>query len=292
MRDIFIERLLLVLAGVMLAGASGCRTPLPTGHVDSDDANWKHFTNVASALEWSNSDNGGGYFHALETLGLTNWTFIHGPVLVAQGDRRKVMIQPVPDLWKADAQVLLASGNVTGDGQPKYILTAGWWGPLAGVLAVYDGHLKKLVELKMECIWGIELKDVTGDGVDEILCWEDEHHGSGFWMRWLTVVKYIEGRGLVVVWRGSTYYEVDKNLEISDIWIEQKKGQSARIWKKDIYRQHLEPGDRNGNRELIKGQPNELSSYVWNSATLRFEEDGAKIIEPDPGDDVRLAPRW
>jgi hypothetical protein len=96
----------------------------------------------------------------------------------------------------------------------------------------------------------------------------------------LTIVKYIDGKGLVVVWRGPTYDERCKYLTKYDIWFEQKADVPTRIWSRHTYEQFPEPGDRNGKRELVKRYPNKLSSYVWNSAISRFEEDEAKISEP------------
>jgi hypothetical protein len=162
---------------------------------------------------------------------------------------------------------------------------------MGGVVAVYDHSLRKIAELEMESVWGIELTDLTNDGTCEILCWEDQHHGSGLWQRRLTVLKYIEGKGLLVVWRRPTYDEACENLDKHDIRIKYKKGQATGIWMKHVYRQWLEPGDRNGERELVKTHPNERSIFIWNSATLRFEEDEAKISEPSVRGDGKPAPQ-
>jgi hypothetical protein len=258
----------------VIVSSSGCRTFQQAGDLQKDDADWKRFVDTAQMLDLRSESGLSNYYAACETLGLTNLNyFIHGPVVAAKGTIRHVFQNP-PKIWEAsDDQVLIVQGKVIGTNRSEYILGAGWSGPMGGVLAVYDTHLHKLAEIEMEDIWSIETKDVTADGSDEIICWEDEHHGNGLWTRWMTILKYVDGKGLVAVWRGATYDEAGESLNKYDISIEQKKGQPSRIRSKHTYEQYLEPGDRNGNRELIKSHPNEVSSYVWNPATLRFEEE-------------------
>lgn len=274
----------------LFALSTGCHTPGLPRQIRSDDRAWTAFTQIAKALEWSDSDKGNAYFDALNRLALANYR-IHGPILIAEQERTHVSRKPVPKVWECDDQVLVAAGDVTGDGKPEFVLGAGWSGPMGGVLAVYDPDLRKIAELEMESIWGIEIADLTNDGAHEILCWEDQHHGSGLWQRQLTVLKHVEGKGLAVVWQGSTYEEACDNLDKHEIRIEQKRGRPARIWTKHVYGQSLDPGDRNGQRELAKSHPNDLSSYLWNPTTLRFETDGANISEPSVRGDRNPVPQ-
>ena len=272
--DMQLIKLAVIILGVIFT-MPRCVTSPPAKEAREEDSGWNQFLTVANALDLS-SNNLDEYYDAIKTLDLKD-CYIQGPVLIAEGTRKQVSRQPAPKAWEGDDQVLVASGDVDGDGKSEYILGAGWSGPFAGVLAVYDSDLKKLAELKMECIWGVEIQDITGDGADEIICREDQHHGSGLWQQRMTIVKYLEGKGLVVVWSGNTYNEAGTYLDKYDIWIEQKKCQPARIWERHTYEQFLEPADRYDNRELVQRNPNELSSYIWNPATLQFEKDETNV---------------
>jgi len=276
---------------ILLSATSGCLTSLHTNNIQPRETDWKHFVEVARNVtidEYSQEDKGKKYYDALEVLGLTNYTWIHGPVLIAEGDRKRIARHPVPEVWKTDSQLLLASGDINGDHKPEYVLGAGWSGPMAGVLAVYDNTLSKIAELKTECIWDIELKDLTGDGTCEILCWEDQHHGSGLWQRRLTVLKYVKNTGLDVVWRGSTYDQAGDYLDIHQIKIDQLPGKPALIIRASLSQQWPQLVD---NKTVIqRSKRREVVSYAWNKTVMHFEEQSKKNSEQDPAP-YRLQPR-
>jgi hypothetical protein len=182
---------------MLTVGVLGCQT------VDREqsavDANWSRFVSVASRTtvnNYSETDRGQSRFTALESLGLTNQVWLHNPILVAAGDRSHVSVTPIPAVCKADSQVLLAAGDVTGDGAPEFIFAAGWWGPMAGVLAVYDQDLGQIARLNTGCIWAVAVQRYSQNG-PRIVCCEDEHPGNGVFNRYTRVYRYVAGAGLV-----------------------------------------------------------------------------------------------
>lgn len=257
---------------VFFAGCVALQRPRETG---PNDQAWARFTQVANDLEVSEWEPGkeGVAFRAFDTLGLTNAWIIGCPVIIAQRDRNHAGRTPPLAVWEINKQILFVAGNVIGDAKHEYVLAAGWFGPIDGIVAVYDDQLRKIAECDMESIWDITLTDLTGDGDCEILCWEDQHHGNGLWLRRLTILKYIEEKGLVVVWRGATYDEAADGVDKYDVWIEHHEGRPARIFTKHTYRECLEPGERDGEPCRVKEHPNEIASYVWRPETMHFEKD-------------------
>jgi len=156
---------------------------------------------------------------------------------------------------------------------------------MGGVLAVYEPNLRKIAELEMECIWGIELADLTNDGTCEILCWEDQHHGSGLWQRRLTVLKYVEGGGIRVVWQGSTYDEASDFLDTHRIKIDQRRGRSAAIVQTSLSQQWPQLVD---NKPVIrKSKLHEAVSYAWDKTAMRFVKQNEGSSEQSPAGDMR-----
>ena len=188
----------LVAASACIAAVIvGCRAVAP--RQDADDFNWDRFVEVAGRTTvdtYSTANGGQKYFAALEFMALTNRCWIHGPILVASGDRTHVSVDPIPSVCGAQSQVLLASGDVSGDGQPEFIFAAGWWGPMAGVLAVYDQRLRQLAQIDTGCIWSVQVVR-DGPGRACIMCHEDEHPGSGLFLRYTRVYRFTAGVGLV-----------------------------------------------------------------------------------------------
>jgi hypothetical protein len=179
------------------AGTVGCSTVPPKQ--DAANVNWTRFVDLASHTtidNYSETANGKEYFAALVTLGLTNQVWMHRPILVATGTRSQVSLEPTPIICEADSQVLLAAGDVTGDTTPEFIFAAGWWGPMAGVLAVYAQDLHKVAQVETGAIWAVAI------GRDQlnrpcIMCREDEHPGNGVFNRFRRMYRYVPGVGLV-----------------------------------------------------------------------------------------------
>ena len=85
-----------------------------------------------------------------------------------------------PKPWgNIDSQILLASGDITGDENPSTFSLPDGGDRWKVCLIVYDENLHVIGRLQTDCIWQIELRDLTGDGCLEILCREEEHRGTG-----------------------------------------------------------------------------------------------------------------
>ncbi len=258
---------ILMATACLLPLATGCVTPGEPAQTYPDDKAWKAFTQTARSLEWRDWDKGRAYVNACLALGLTNYR-IRGPVFIAQKERSEIRRKPIPKIGEAHEQVLVAAGDVAGDETPEYVLGAGWSDPAGGVMAVYDQDLRKMAELNIECVWGIELKDLTNDGRCEILCWEDQHQGRGLWQRRLSILRYVEGKGLAVIWKGSTYDQVGDFLETHRIAIDQPRGGSAVIVQTLLRKEWPQ---RVGNEWLVRtSEPRSSASYVWDKAQARF----------------------
>ncbi len=271
---------------VLLVGLATLWACAALGQDKAREDAWKRFVIAAGETtngNFSKTDNGKKWLHSLEVMGLTKWTWILDPVLVAEGDRSRVFRQPIPEVWKTNGQLLLASGDINGDGRPEYILGAGWFGPMGGVLAVYDDALRKIAEREMECIWGIELKDLTADGIPEILVWEDEHKGSGQYARWLTILGFVGDKGFAVVWRGSTYFQLGYFLDTYRIGIDSPPGKTAVITQTRL---HTEWPQQVDDKWVVKAADlSETNVYVWNKADMRFQGTAEKSSEPCPPGD-------
>ena len=85
---------------------------------------------------------------------------------------------------------------------------------------------------------------------------------------YMTVLKYVSGKGLVVVWRGLAYDWADGYHEDTyRISIYKQKNKPATITNEHISRKSLRPPDWAPEDDVPD------KSYHWNSATMRFEED-------------------
>ena len=184
---------LMAICASVLVG--GCTTSRSRNTVV--DSNWNRFIEVAAQLDsYCEQDGGKTYRSALEVMGLTDQFGIHGRVLVASGDRTRVSVHPTPHVCESGDQLLLASGNIGGGAGPEFIFAAGWFGPMAGLLAVYDQDLHLLSRTDTGSIWRVKVaRDSLGRPC--IICHEDEHPGTGMFMRFIRVYRYVPGVGLV-----------------------------------------------------------------------------------------------
>lgn len=70
------------------------------------------------------------------------------------------------------------SGNVTGDGRVEYVIGTCLEGPTHGRLFVYTGPSGEPAAIPCHKVVMLELTDITGDGLSEILSLEDHHYGT------------------------------------------------------------------------------------------------------------------
>jgi hypothetical protein len=201
----------------------------------------------------------------------TAWAW-GGKLIIAKFPRTEAMVQPEPKVWETRDQVLVCAGDVCGDSRPEYVLGMGWFGPMGGVLCVYDSGMRKIAEVETQCLWGIRLEDLTNDGKKEIICWSDAHHGSGEWDRRISIYKYFDGAGLKLVWEGGLYEEFSGFLDKYEIEIKKEEGRPAVIVKKHVLSQWTEhsPDNKRANIRSFKLHPTE--AYTWSPVTRRFDK--------------------
>ena len=201
----------LLAAVCLLTGCVSTQRALPP-----DEATWQKLIKTTKQLEWSEADQGAAFEKAQKALGLEDLSpmALEGPLFIAAGDRRRVSRHPLPRIWKTEDQNLLCAGDLFADGQIEYVLGIGWFGPMGGMICIYDQHLRKITEMPADDIFALQLEDLLGDGHLELLCWQDEHHGSGEWQRYLTIFRVSRTGILQPVWQEYTYSEWG-NINIS-----------------------------------------------------------------------------
>jgi hypothetical protein len=260
---------------VLVVVACGCVSTRRTKFV-ADDVTWNQLVETVNQLQWEEADQGAAFEKAQKMLGLENYggTQLDGTLFIAHGKRNAANAHPWPRVWRTEAQKLLCTGDLYGDGRTEYVLGCGWFGPMGGAVCVYDDVLRKIAEVSVDDVFAIELEDLIGDGGLEILCWQDHHNGTDGWLRYLTVFRLSKSRGLTRVWEGSTYSL--SNLGGIDVTKHKIKilrtlGKPAVIKTEEIYSRGVHEDTENGTSYSYLKTPYTITRYVWNPVSERFE---------------------
>lgn len=241
----------------------------------SDDVTWRKLVESVSQLQWSEADQGAAFKKAQKELGLDNYSKMQlsGGLFVANGKRNAVQTHPWPEVWKTETQKLLCAGDLCGDGKTKYVLGCGWFGPMGGVVCVYDEALRKIAEVSLDDVFALKLEDVTGDGRLDILCWQDQHNGTDGWRRNLTIFRLSKTCHLKSVWEGSTYAFSNaggNDVTKHKIRILRTRDRPAVIETKEIYSRGTHVDDENGSSYSYLETPYTITRYVWNPISETF----------------------
>jgi hypothetical protein len=235
-----------------------------------DEQTWQDFVRTVKQLHSWDSAGYPAEAHSLarKMLGIEEEKYDWGcghKLIVADSPFTEVSVKPQPDVWRTADQILICSADLCGGAHPEYVLGMGWMGPAGGVLCVYDSSMRKLAGIDTYCIWGLSLRDLINDGKNEIICWSDEHPGTGEWLRCLTIYKYYDGFGLKTIWQGELYAEVLGKIDKYDIEIKNEKDRPAVILKKHVISEYKI------DNVVRKKQLQPLETYNWNSKTRHFE---------------------
>jgi hypothetical protein len=237
------------------------------------DQGWERFVKIVGDL-WHNENYDEEFLQGLKELGLdekyaSGWG---GKLIIANPPKTEAKVRPEPKVWKTDKQILACSGDICGDSRPEYVLGMGWMGPSGGVLCLYDSGLRKVAEVKTECLWGMRLQDLTDDGKNEIICWSDAHHGSGLWDRRISIYKYFDDIGLKIVWEGGLYEQMGGHLDKYEIQIKDEKGRPAVIMKKHVLSQFSEYSSDPKKTDIRFFKLHPTETYMWSIQNRQFEK--------------------
>ncbi len=259
---------------VLILAVCGCASPRQD-NPSADDVTWKKLVETVNQLQWSETDQGAAFEKAQKELGLENYGVmqIDGTLFVSDGKRNAARAHPWPRVWRTERQKLLCAGDLHGDGRIEYVLACGWSGPMGGIVCVYDDSLRKIAEVSLDDVFAIRLEDLIGDGGLEILCWQDQHHGTDGWRRCLTIFRLSKNHGLMPVWEGSTYslgnaggIDVTKHK----IRFLRTRGKPPVIETKEIYSRGTHEDEENGTSYSYLATPYTITRYVWNPVSETF----------------------
>jgi hypothetical protein len=237
-----------------------------------------------SRLQWSETNQYVAIEKAKKELGLENMGGLaEGTLFVAHGKRNAVQTHPWPRVgFDADGiyggardQKLLCAGDLYGNGKTEYVLGCGWFGPMGGVVCIYDEALRKIADVSLDDVFALQLEDLTGDGGLEILVWQDHHNGTDGWRRYLQIFRLSKSCGLKTVWEGATYSLGGAggfNVTKSKIRIRRKGGKPAVIETKEIYSRGTHQDSEDGPSYSYFETPCATTRYVWNPVSETFEE--------------------
>ena len=100
-------------------------------------------------------------------------------MILADPDSTTLEIPGAETLLNGVTWTLLGiTGNVTGDGRTEYVIGTCLEAPTYGHLFVYTGPSDEPAVIRCHKIVMLELTDITGDGLSEILSVEDNHYGT------------------------------------------------------------------------------------------------------------------
>ncbi len=233
---------------------------------------WSNFIQTVKELQSHDSTTeypNEKFYHAQKLLDMEKHDFNYwGKIIVADSPYTEAMVKPEPEVWKVNDQILVCSADLYGDTHREYAFGMGWMGPAGGILCIYDSLMRKLAEVETYCLWRISLRDLTNEGKNEILCWSDEHHGTGEWFRYLTIYGYYKNLGLKILWEGKLYNEALNCIDKYEIEINKENSKSAVIFKKHVFSQY-----HNGLDTTVyykKLEP--METFHWNSVNKQFEK--------------------
>jgi len=235
---------------------------------------WEKLVGTVNQLEWSEADDGAAFEKAQESLGLENYNAMQldGPLFVAHEMGGAAWTHPLPRPWHTEDQKLLCAGDLCGDGRTEYVLGFGWFGPMGGVVCVYDDTMRKIAEVPLDDVYGLQLEDVIGDGGLEILCWQDHHNGTDGWLRYLTIFRLSRSGVLQPIWEGFTYSELSvDNITKQKIRIRQTPGKPAVIETEEVYSRGTHEDTDDGTSYSYLETPYTTTRYLWNPVTQTFE---------------------
>jgi hypothetical protein len=86
-------------------------------------------------------------------------------------------------------QLLACRGNVFENGETGFVVGQCSSGPTFGYLRIYDHNLKLTGYCDCQRVVRMKLVDLLGDGVKEIVTWEDHHYGTDTTRRVLAIYK-------------------------------------------------------------------------------------------------------
>ena len=259
----------------LILTACGCvsahRPNTPAG-----DVTWTKLVEIVSQLQWSEADNGAAFERAQRKLGLENFGAMElgGTLSVARGNRTAARAHPWPRPWGTLDQKLLCAGDLNGDGRTEYILGCGWFGPMGGIVCIYDDTLRKIAEVALDDVFALRLEDLIGDGGLEILCWQDHHNGTDGWRRYLTIFKFSKSRGLMPVWEGDIYsLSTAGGIDVTKHKVRfiRKRGQPAVIETKHTYSRGTHQDTDSATSYSYLETPYTITRYLWNPASEKFE---------------------
>jgi len=113
---------------------------------------------------------------------------INGQIINESGGFELILAEPgVTSLTIPDAETVLngaswtllgMTANVTGNAQEEYLLGTSVEGPTHGQLFVFTGPSRESTSIACHKIVMMYLVDMTGDGLAEIVTYEDHHYGT------------------------------------------------------------------------------------------------------------------
>ncbi len=137
---------------------------------------------------------------------------------------------------------------------------------------MYDDRLQKLAEIQVAQVLGLSLRDLTGDGKDEVLAWDESRPGSGEWHRRLRTYSYFRDR-FEQVWEGSLHDQSSSFVNEREIQILPAKDSPAWIVVTLTTQKAAQYPD--GQTPVTGARhPNALTQYLWNPSSRRFELEG------------------
>ncbi|HTV43007.1 MAG TPA: hypothetical protein VMF08_20755 [Candidatus Sulfotelmatobacter sp.] len=244
--------IVIVLAFCLCGGCVSQRSLQP-----SDERTWENFVRLVNQLQWSEADQGSAFEKTQKTLGLDSYSAMEldGNVVVTPGNRHKAKPSPMPRVWAGNDEKLVCAGDLYGDGRTEYVLAFGWFGPMGGVICVYDPSLRKIVDQRVDgnVVW-LELDDLLHDGKLELICCQDHHHGTDGWLRDVTVYRISKSGTLNEIWKDYIYSEFEAGV---------------------VSKQKVRFLQTAGKPEVIEtttsDAPHKTAEYVWNPASGTFE---------------------
>jgi hypothetical protein len=111
-------------------------------------------------------------------------------LLFSESSPEEIAIKDWEELFGGEHFFLLACrGNVFENGETGFVLGTGHFGPTWGTLSILDHNLKVVGKCDCQRVVRMKLIDLLGDGVKEIVTWEDHHSGTDTTRRVLAIYK-------------------------------------------------------------------------------------------------------
>jgi len=111
-------------------------------------------------------------------------------LLFSESSPEEIAIANWKEVLNGESEQLLAClGNVFANGQTGLVVGQSSEGPTFGKLLIYDRNLKLAASCDCQKVVRMKLVDLLGDGVKEIVTWEDHHYGTDTTRRVLALYK-------------------------------------------------------------------------------------------------------